>query len=117
MYATGADRNKMIANDISTTSKLLKKYFPIMKGLLIDRKVGDIKAIDGMSLDIFQGETLGLVGESGCGKSTTGYAILYLDKPTEGQILFDNIDLASMNNKELRKLRPRPNLTKMFVKI
>jgi len=87
--------------------KGLKKYFPIMKGLLIDRNIGDIKAVDGISLDIFQGETLGLVGESGCGKSTTGYAILYLDKPTQGQVLFDNIDLASLNDKELRKLRPR----------
>jgi len=78
-----------------------------MKGLLIDHQVGDIKAVDGISLDVFRSETLGLVGESGCGKSTTGYAILYLDKPTEGQVIFDGIDLASMSDNELRKLRPR----------
>jgi oligopeptide transport system ATP-binding protein len=85
----------------------LKKYFPIMRGVLIDRKVGDIKAVDGISLNIYQGETLGLVGESGCGKSTTGYAILYLDKPTDGQVIFDGIDLDSMEEKDLRKLRPK----------
>lgn len=85
----------------------LRKYFPIMRGLLIDRQVGDIKAVDGITIDILRGETLGLVGESGCGKSTTGYAILYLDKPTEGRVIFDGIDLASMPEKELRKLRPR----------
>ena len=57
-------------------------YFPITKGIIIQRHVGDIKAVDGINFDIYQGETLGLVGESGCGKSTTGRAILQLYRPT-----------------------------------
>jgi oligopeptide transport system ATP-binding protein len=85
----------------------LKKYFPIRKGILFDRKVGDVKAVDGVSFDIIRGETLGLVGESGCGKSTTGYAILFLDKPSQGDILFDGVSLSRLSERELRKMRPR----------
>ena len=65
----------------------LKKYFPIMRGL-IRRHVGDIKAVDGVSFDLYKGETLGLVGESGCGKSTTGRVILQLYPVTDGAIYF-----------------------------
>src|SRR5581483_6347361 len=74
----------------------LKKYFPITQGILFQRKVADVKAVDGVSFDVKQGETLGLVGESGCGKSTTGRTILQLYRPTEGQVLFRGKDLAKL---------------------
>jgi oligopeptide transport system ATP-binding protein len=85
----------------------LKKYFPIKKGMLFDRKIGDIKAVDGVSFNVYRGETLGLVGESGCGKSTTGYAILFLDKPTDGEVIFDGIELSTLSKQQIRKLRTK----------
>ncbi len=85
----------------------LKKHFPIMQGLLINRQVGAVKAVDGISFDINHGETLGVVGESGCGKSTTGRAILQLQKPTSGHVYFEDTDLTTLSEGELRALRPR----------
>ena len=85
----------------------LKVYFPIRSGIVIDRHIGDIKAVDGVSFDIMRGETLGLVGESGCGKSTVGRTILRLYDPTEGKIFFEDVDLAAVSGRELRKLRRR----------
>ena len=73
--------------------KNLKMYFPITQGIIIQRHVGDVKAVDGLNFFIRKGETLGLVGESGCGKSTTGRAILQLYRPTAGQVLFEGSDL------------------------
>jgi oligopeptide transport system ATP-binding protein len=84
--------------------KDLKQYYPITKGIL-SRTVGHVKAVDGVTFDIFPGETLGLVGESGCGKSTTGRAIVQLEKPTEGEIIFEGKNLADFSNKEMRKIR------------
>ena len=84
----------------------LKKYFPIMRGF-VRRKVGDIKAIDGISFDVYTGETLGLVGESGCGKSTTGRVILQLDPATSGNIIFEGQDLAKLSGEKLRRMRPK----------
>jgi oligopeptide transport system ATP-binding protein len=84
----------------------LKKHFPIMKGVL-KRQVGLVKAVDGVTFDIHRGETLGLVGESGSGKSTTGRVLLRLDTITEGQVLFEGVDLASLGGRKLRKVRPR----------
>ncbi|MGD8406165.1 MAG: ATP-binding cassette domain-containing protein [Anaerolineales bacterium] len=84
----------------------LRKYFPIIGGLL-GRQIGAVKAVDGVSFDITRGETLGMVGESGCGKSTAGRAILHLLKPTEGQVLFEGRDLTSMSPEELRLLRQK----------
>jgi oligopeptide transport system ATP-binding protein len=83
----------------------LKKYFPIHKGTLMQRHVGDIKAVDDVSFDIYQGETLGLVGETGCGKTTVGRTMLRLYEPTSGNILFEDKDLASVNENQMRKLR------------
>ena len=85
----------------------LKVYFPIKSGLVLDRHVGDIKAVDGVSFDIQRGETLGLVGESGCGKSTVGRAILRLYEPTAGKLTFDGQDITTMGESELRPLRRR----------
>jgi len=84
----------------------LKKYFPITRGVF-QRHVGDIKAVDGVSFDIYRGETLGLVGESGCGKSTTGRTILQLYRPTAGEIYLDGIDLATLKGSKLQHMRRR----------
>ncbi|MBO8155898.1 MAG: dipeptide ABC transporter ATP-binding protein [Bacillaceae bacterium] len=83
----------------------LKKHFPIKKGAIIPRQVGAVKAVDGVSFTVKKGETLGLVGESGCGKSTTGRTILRLLEPTEGQILFNGEDITHYKGEKLRKLR------------
>ena len=85
----------------------LKVWFPIRSGLLMDRHVGDVKAVDGVSLTIERGETLGLVGESGCGKSTVGRALLRLYEPTAGRIVFDGTDITHLSEHELRPLRGR----------
>jgi len=84
----------------------LKKHFPVTKGAL-RRKVGAVRAVDGVSFDIERGQTLGLVGESGSGKSTIGRTLLRLEEPTEGAVHFDGVDLASLSASELRKTRPR----------
>jgi len=87
--------------------KNLKMYFPITQGIIIQRHVGDVKAVDGLDFFIRRGETLGLVGESGCGKSTTGRAILQLYRPTAGQVLYDGSDLCKMKGETLRRMRRR----------
>jgi oligopeptide transport system ATP-binding protein len=83
----------------------LVMHFPLTQGIIFQRKVGAVKAVDGISFSVKRGETLGLVGESGCGKSTTGRAILQLYKPTAGEVLFDGTDLVKLGANDMRKQR------------
>ena len=89
------------------TVRGLKMHFPITRGIIFQRQVGAIKAVDGLDFTMYKGETLGLVGESGCGKSTTGRAILQLYRPTEGSVNFEGVELTQTRGEELRKMRRR----------
>ncbi|MEK9775607.1 MAG: ABC transporter ATP-binding protein [Quisquiliibacterium sp.] len=87
--------------------KDLKMHFPVTEGVLFQKQVATVKAVDGVSFTLRQGETLGLVGESGCGKTTTGRCILQLEKPTSGQIIFEGEDLAKLDRKAMIAKRER----------
>ncbi len=91
--------------DILLEVKNLKMHFPVTSGLLFQRTVAHVKAVDDVSFSVKRGETLGLVGESGCGKTTTGRCILQLYKPTSGEVVFDGQDLTRMNTKQMRAMR------------
>lgn len=93
------------ANDVLIEVKHLKMYFPVTSGVLVQHTVGHVKAVDDVSFVVRRGETLGLVGESGCGKTTTGRCILQLYRPTAGAVLFDGKDLCGMDGRELRAMR------------
>ena len=83
----------------------LVKHFPIKKGIIFQRAAGAVHAVDDVTFDIYSGETLGLVGESGCGKSTTGRTILQLYRPTSGKVIFEGEDLAALKGETLRRKR------------
>src|SRR5512132_1695778 len=87
--------------------KALKMHFPLTQGIIFQRQVGAVRAVDGIDFFVEKGETLGLVGESGCGKSTTGRAILQLYKPTSGEVKFDGVELTKLGGEAMRKMRRR----------
>ena len=99
--ASGPGRNEDFLLEVNN----LKMYFPVTSGLIFQRAVAHIKAVDDISFFVRQGETLGLVGESGCGKTTTGRCILQLYKPTEGSIIFDGQELTGLSTRQMRTMR------------
>ncbi len=94
----------MASNDHLVTVENLRMYFPVTAGL-VKKRVGDVKAVDDVSFYIKKGETLGLVGESGCGKTTTGRCILKLYEPSGGKVFFEGREITALNDKEMRKVR------------
>jgi len=89
------------------TVQALKMHFPLTQGIIFQRQVGAVRAVDGIDFYVERGETLGLVGESGCGKSTTGRAILQLYKPTSGSVKFDGTELTTLPGEKMRRMRRR----------
>ena len=104
---TAQHTNGHQADDVLLDVQNLKMYFPVTSGILIQRTVGHIKAVDDVSFFVRKGETLGLVGESGCGKTTTGRCILQLYKPTAGRVNFEGAELTTLRGKALRSVRRR----------
>ena len=93
------------ANEVLLEASGLKKHFPVTKGLLVSKVTGWIKAVDGVSFQIRAGETLGIVGESGCGKSTTAKMLLQLEEPTEGNIRYQGQEISQANAEQRRAYR------------
>jgi len=103
--AAAPGRPRHVDSEPVLTVRGLEKYFPIKGRGLLRRTVGNVKAVDGIDLDLYPGETLGLVGESGCGKSTTGRAILHLQPATGGSVKFQGHELTTLNRAKMRPLR------------
>jgi oligopeptide transport system ATP-binding protein len=103
--AQAATTDVSAGREVVVSVRNLKKHFPINSGIIVQRQVGAVKAVDDVSFDVYKGETLGLVGESGCGKSTTGRTVLQLYRPTAGEVIFEGRNLATMPSGELRQMR------------
>ena len=113
---THTDSNEAIGpettdNETLLQVKSLKKYFPVYRGTLIRRHAGHVHAVDDISFHVKPGETLGLVGESGCGKSTTGYSIMHLEEPTAGEVVFEGQDIVQLPANERRSARRQMSFT------
>ncbi|GAC1463228.1 MAG: hypothetical protein PVSMB5_02520 [Ktedonobacteraceae bacterium] len=98
---------QLVASKTLLDVRDLKMHFPLTQGIILQRVVGYVRAVDGVSFTIERGQTLGLVGESGSGKTTIGRTLIRLYKPTAGQILFNDKDLALAQGEELRQVRKR----------
>ncbi|HIM82824.1 MAG TPA: ATP-binding cassette domain-containing protein [Nitrososphaerales archaeon] len=105
MTTSTKSQSKKITKDILVNVENLKMYFPVTSGVILQKTVGQVKAVDNVSFFIRKGETLGLVGESGCGKTTAGRAILQLYEPTEGKVQFDGTELTELNASDMRSMR------------
>ena len=101
---TTEDQSKVKDNALLEVNNL-KMYFPVTEGVIFQKKIADVKAVDDVTFSINKGEALGLVGESGCGKTTTGRCILQLYKPTSGQVIFNDVDVTALGKKDLRNMR------------
>ncbi|MCC6800968.1 MAG: dipeptide ABC transporter ATP-binding protein [Anaerolineae bacterium] len=104
-YAGGASAAYAKDKEVLLEVTDLKKYFPIKSGIVIQREVAAVKAVDGVSFKVYKGETLGLVGESGCGKSTTGRTILQLYRPTAGSVKYAGQEISTLKGEALRRMR------------
>ncbi|KRE42147.1 ABC transporter ATP-binding protein [Knoellia sp. Soil729] len=102
---THGERTAYDGEDVLVDVRGIKVHFPIKRGVIFDKTIGHVYAVDGVDLQIRHGETYGLVGESGCGKSTLGRAILNLEPPTAGSVTFDGVDIASLKGEDLRRKR------------
>ena len=105
MTTSTKSQSKKITKDILVNVENLKMYFPVTSGVIFQKTIGQVKAVDNVSFFIRKGETLGLVGESGCGKTTTGRAVLQLYEPTEGKVQFDGKELTELNSSDMRSMR------------
>ncbi|GBD12683.1 Oligopeptide transport ATP-binding protein OppF [bacterium HR24] len=108
LQTTGQTRpSETVGDNVLVSVRDVKMHFPVTAGILFQRRVGTIRAVDGVTFDIKRGETVGLVGESGCGKTTLGRCILMLYRPTSGRIVFEGQDLTAMKPGEIRRMRRR----------